>query len=234
MVLSRNTGLVLDSEVDISPVAPLSFVDRSVWRNNGTFGGGAAAPTPVRLPSGLWVLYFDGVNDIITIPDAPCLRFGKVSFSVIIWHNSPAHEGALLTKREAAGTTWPRWKALHSAGDGDYFIMHGQTGRSMSRGTGTNVLNRYTCVGFVIDRPNDTITVYRDGQVDQGVLTKTGGWGGIAEDISNTRPLYLGQVFEFAGNLYQGYESIIKIKQRVMSAGEMNNYFETTRHYFGV
>ena len=37
--------------------------DRSGNGNNGTFGAGAAAPTWKRLPSGLWVLDFDGLND---------------------------------------------------------------------------------------------------------------------------------------------------------------------------
>ncbi len=45
---------------------PLSLPDMSRFGNDGVFGAGAAAPTWVRLPSGLWVLYFDG-GDYISL-----------------------------------------------------------------------------------------------------------------------------------------------------------------------
>ena len=62
--MSKYKGCVFEG---FSPRAPLGAVapadalpDMSRYGNDGVFGGGAAAPTWTQLPSGLWVLEFDG------------------------------------------------------------------------------------------------------------------------------------------------------------------------------
>lgn len=58
-----------------SVTPPLSLEDTSPFGNNGAFGAGIAAPTWTRLPSGLWVLSFDGANTQIQVTNAPSLNF---------------------------------------------------------------------------------------------------------------------------------------------------------------
>jgi len=64
----KTRGLVLDSKRfrggAVSP--PLSLPDVSRFKNNGTFAhgaGGATDPTWTRLPSGLWVVSLDGLEE---------------------------------------------------------------------------------------------------------------------------------------------------------------------------
>ncbi len=58
--------------------------DRSDKANNGAITGA----TWTRLPSGLWVLSFDG-NDFITVADADSLSFGNgtvdTAFTILLW-----------------------------------------------------------------------------------------------------------------------------------------------------
>lgn len=66
----RSTGLMFKSRDYIGPVEPPATVleDESRWGNNGTF---LAADNPdwVQLPSGLWVMDFDG-SDHVDITDS--------------------------------------------------------------------------------------------------------------------------------------------------------------------
>ena len=60
--MSLTRGLVLDVANQVGGAAPGAAVlhDWSREQIDGAFGAGAAAPTWVQLPTGLWVLYFDG------------------------------------------------------------------------------------------------------------------------------------------------------------------------------
>lgn len=79
-----------------SPYSPsalnaLSLVDRSRWGNNGTFSN----VTWVQLPTGVWVMNFNGADSYVEIADSPTMRM-------------------------AGGGTIEVWAYLRTAGEGGY------------------------------------------------------------------------------------------------------------------
>ena len=69
----RTTGAVLLSrEYRTILEPPASLEDTSRYGNNGVF---TDAPTWLQLPSGLWVLSFNGTSNHVTIATAPSLTF---------------------------------------------------------------------------------------------------------------------------------------------------------------
>ena len=65
----KTTGCVLSPrEYRTILEPPASLEDTSRYGNDGVFTG-AGEPDWAQLPSGLWVLDFDGINDIVTIGD---------------------------------------------------------------------------------------------------------------------------------------------------------------------
>lgn len=65
----RSTGLVLDVINQRGGPSPstVTLYDRSRFANNGTFPGAGADPSWAQLPTGLWYLNFDGINDYIAL-----------------------------------------------------------------------------------------------------------------------------------------------------------------------
>lgn len=82
-------GIVLQPEqsIDVEPDA-LIYYDLSRYQNNGAMLG-AGQPNAVREPSGLWVWEYDGVNDLITIPNNDAMRItGTTSIMFWCWPSS--------------------------------------------------------------------------------------------------------------------------------------------------
>ena len=73
-------GLVLDLPIDEGKGTIL--YDRSDFGNDGTIHGA----TWKRTSTGLWVLYFDGVDDYVEIPNSPSLQIaGAITIEAWVW-----------------------------------------------------------------------------------------------------------------------------------------------------
>ena len=57
------------------------WFDRSRYRNNGTIIGAIWK----QLPSGVWVMQFDGTDDVVTIASNAVLAPGTSDFSILVW-----------------------------------------------------------------------------------------------------------------------------------------------------
>ena len=66
--------------------------DKSKYGNHGTITG----PTWVQLPSGIWVLYFDGTNDKVVFTFTPNIDLGDVDiYTIIVWAKGDDFQGAV-------------------------------------------------------------------------------------------------------------------------------------------
>jgi len=83
----KTTGIVLDVADQRGGAMPgiVTLHDHSRFGNDGAFPGAGANPTWVQLPSGLWVMSFDGDDDYINIPNHPSLIIGTNDFTVKTW-----------------------------------------------------------------------------------------------------------------------------------------------------
>ncbi|TSA56340.1 LamG domain-containing protein [bacterium] len=83
-------GLVL--HLPLSEGVGTKVFDTSQYRNNGTFGAGAAAPTWVGGREGRRALSFDALDDCVSVLDSPSLRITG-NFTHLSWiKQGGAHE----------------------------------------------------------------------------------------------------------------------------------------------
>jgi len=78
--VARNQGLVL--YLPFMEGTGSSVHDLSKYHNNGTITGA----TWTQLPSGIWVLSFDGVDDYVEVPNHNALKLAR---AFVAWVNIP-------------------------------------------------------------------------------------------------------------------------------------------------
>ena len=91
LTASKTTGIALDVASTVGSVAPgvVTLLDKSRFKNNGTFafGGGGSIPTYTKLSSGLWHLNFVTANkSYINFGNPISLRLNN-KVSVSAWAN---------------------------------------------------------------------------------------------------------------------------------------------------
>ena len=218
---TKTTGIVLETElsVDIEPDA-LTLYDLSRYKNNGAMLG-AGEPDAVRLPSGLWVWKYDGLNDLITIPNDP--SWNKLAqFTILIWINLVAYPTGVRSgiiyasdgfEADGFGLVWL---------SGTTFRWYKDTTSAI--GTGNTPLDTWLCLALTYD--GSFLQPYNNGQAVDAPVAE-----GSAMDITNVMRLGMNRLRNTYTNVIIGYFTIHSYAQ---SAGKILQRFEATRRLFGV
>lgn len=99
----RSSGLVLEDRGSIV-AAPTELVDRSRFRNDGTYSN---MNTAVQLPSELYIHSFNGTNSWIDIPAAPVLTpLGDFSVEIWLQSNDDSGQANLINNYSWATMGW--------------------------------------------------------------------------------------------------------------------------------
>jgi len=101
MLLLRNTQRVLEQKMFKQTATPAnSLIDRSRFANNGVFSN----VTWVQLPTGVWVMNFNGVDSYVEIPDSPTMRMTQGG-SILAWvyARTLGEIGAVINKSNGQG-----------------------------------------------------------------------------------------------------------------------------------
>ncbi len=213
MTLTRGIVLQLENSIDVEPDA-LTLYDLSRYRNNGTMVG-AGQPNAVRLPSGLWVWDFDGIDDFISIPYSDSLNLTE-NLILETWVYIKADEnGGLIQKNYATG--YMLWMENLASGF-RLFVNNAVQASSL----GAIALNTwYHLVGVVDGVANQ---LYQNGvpQTSMAAATPTGNANVvlIGEDNANRHPNWMGGFFG--------------IYNYCLTPGQIRNNYETNKHWFGV
>lgn len=217
---TKVTGHVLNAEARVGPVAPVSLVDRSRFGNDGAFTN----ITMVQLPSGLWVMSFNGATSVVNcgvdssldaMVDALSLE-AWVNFSVATHHmgiiekNHAYDEGWGLTSTDPAGIIrMERWGlADDTTADSTKAVNNGEWHHLLGSYDGT-----YS-------------KVYING-IEDGSQTKT-----VAGVEPVNRPCYVG--WRADANHFEGYIALPRIYNYVLTPGQIRARFDATKHWFGV
>lgn len=236
-MLSR--GIVLDSEVsvDIEP-SPTTLYDRSRFKNDGTFFA-AGKPDWVRLPSGLWVMDFNGIDAEVTIPDSPELSFGDGSsdrpFSIMAWvkFDTVAYVKRLFSKVTVWAVDPEYIFQLVPASDlycGCY-DMHSDQRIVRTCSSLTTLVDTWYQIVMTYDG-SGTIKIYRNASQIDDTSDDAGAYVAMHDTTSNLR--IAEDLVADSDHWLDGSLVLVRIYNRALSAGKILQLFNAERHWFGV
>jgi hypothetical protein len=197
--------------------------DRSGYKNHGTIYGA----TWERLPSGLWVNSFDGVDDSIVCPSLAATP--GTSLTAMAWINSPGAISAyaLVFHMIMGPTAKYAWLLIRTA-DNKFYTEVTLSNDTFFGGVQDAVLplNTWQQVVMSFDDADKRIHVWRNGQqVAQSAQAALGlhqTWG----------------VVRWGGNAgvywHKGRMALNRTWNRALSATEINGIYQSERHLFGV
>lgn len=191
--------------------------DRSGNNNNGTIAGA----TWVRLPSGLWVNSFDGVDDSISFPSTGLYDFAaNSSFSIVAWVNPIDVASRYIVCMGVLGTAINY--ALRFAGDG--LIKYANNAVEVNGFNYEGVLNKWSLFSLVVTTNTDVDFYLNTVNTD---AVGNGNSGPVAGN------LYIGQSGAGSGYMY-GKLELTRIYSRALTATDIAGIYQQERHLLGV
>jgi hypothetical protein len=187
--------------------------DRSGYNNHGTLTGATWA----RLPTGLWVLSFDGVDDIVTVNSSTSIN-GVTAFTIMTWIRFTSVGGTQMIMEQGTPSNGIAWQILLST-----ILVSGVFG-GVSVTIVTPVINTWyhATFTFVKNGANTTVVGYLNG-ASVGTVTSTE-LTTVAGDN-----LYFGArgglSLEFSGNL-----GLIKKFNIVLPAAQISKIYQSERY----
>ncbi len=198
--------------------------------NNGT----TASATWTRLPSGLWVLSFDG-NDYVKVLDTNSLDFGTTTdFSLLCWFKVAATASRMGLFRKGSGSGGEKWYGMSIGATTSTLIGAIDDGTNVGFPSGATAVddNKWHLGGLTADR-DGVIQLYLDGVADGASLNIS-----AVGNIDNARDLYLGAEEDAAGSLTYYLIGRMALKRIISgvawTAAQVANDWNQTRSLFGV
>ncbi len=206
--------------------------DRSPYGNIGTIVGA----TWVRLPSGLWVLSFDGSDDKIDCGTGASLRL-STAMTVCLWANitSLANLNTYISKYDNDNVVGRCWYmnsgsgvvgyrfAVQNVSDSKVTLFYG------SEGDAPEGVWQFLCGTY--SASTELISFYING-----ALKETAAQTGNIKDIAALK-VYVGAMYDDSDDPTQkinGKIGLPRIYNRALSALEIQNHFNQEKHLFGV
>lgn len=197
--------------------------DQSVNGNDGTITGA----TWTRLPSGLWVLDFDGVASNIVIADNASLAFGTSDFTFEVWIKPSVTCGALARIFSKQGAVWVFFRL--SGGKVQCNIFDGVDTASVLAVSDLRDA-KWHYVAATCDRDSATgFQAYVAG-VASGVAVDPTLVGSVTAAVA----LDIGRYAPGPAEYYKGTIALPRVYTRALSAAEILGHYNQERHLFGV
>lgn len=223
----KSTGLVLKSRNYTGSVEPPATVleDESRWGNDGAVGDGH--PDWVRLPSGLWVMSFDGVNDRVDFGNPSSLQ-STGDHTILCWIK-PILTGVGMITLNKDGVMGDRgWflRILTTAKVRHYISIDGTASAYF---TTTAVLSNNTWVFLSATYDGISLETYFNGVNQAGTLT-----GAVPTTKYNSSVNFL--LGEGSNGLldFEGLIALPHFYSRALSVTEIGKHFTAERAWFGV
>ena len=224
----KTRGLVLEGERALTE--PDEFYDMSRFRNDGT----SANVTWVRLPSGLWVMSFNGISSVVRInaalPELLPLTAGTVEF----WFNHTVIDREALFGVSVTGLNSYYWTILHDAANKIELTVN-EAFANILHGTTDNTFTGWMQVVITV---NATGNIFYVNGVAQAI-TYTAGNAASTNFFSgqldaNRVTLGMRDVAPATPNWFTGYMSLVRIYSYALTPGQILQHFEAERRLFGM
>ena len=199
--------------------------DLSGKGNHGTLNGGVSWKL---LPSGIWVLSFDGDDDYVDCGSDASLVIGTQNWSVEAWVKGTIPYSRVILGAGNIGDSNANGYSLYTADTGYIRSSLALNGSSYYVDSTINVQDgAWHHIVWVIDR-DVAQYIYVNGKLE-------------ANSTSLPSPTaYIPNSFSFRvgrdgyiGRFWLGEENGVRICNRALSAGESKNRYNQTKHLFG-
>ncbi len=228
-MIMNDCVLDLENSMDLEPAAT-PWYDRSRYKNNATITTGTGGW--VQRGSGLWGYNYSPTTRIV-IPDAPSINHGVSDMSIIAWvlADTSGNDSRIITKQDGAYTGY-FFSCAHTSDTLYLRIQDADADKYNLTGTTAFRDDLPHMVGASVDRDvAANCKLYMDGEDD------TASRGGVLADIgsiTSVSDLNIGSNFVGSWRRWVGPIFILRIFSFALTDGQMRNYYEKTRHLFGV
>jgi hypothetical protein len=194
-----------------------TWFDMTSNANNGTLVNGvtySGGTTPSMV--------FDGVDDYVNVPyNASKISFPENNATICVWFNSAPsgdNNGCLVTQRSVNGfQTYVYGNKFYADGGG---VSNGVYST-------TTIIPGTTYFGCAVyDKTNSLLKIYVNGNYESQ-YSYTG-------NIQDTYPIRLGNTGTFSDGPYPGNIFAAQVYNRVLSASEISQNFNTYRRRYGI
>jgi hypothetical protein len=193
--------------------------DRSPYGNVGTITGAAWE----HLPSGLWCLSYDGVDDKTDCGNSASLQL-TTALSLEAWvKTSLTSTGHIISKDDDTNRSFNLFisgsdgKAYGSIFVADAIKQIGAAGNAINDGDWRHVVFTYNKVSlYLYVNTTEADSLSETGNIDNDTVNLTVGIN--ANDAS-----------DFSGSI-----ALVRVYNRALSALEIQNHFNQEKHLFGV
>ncbi len=218
--LHKDNSCVLDLASPLyGPSSRLSVYDRSGYGNHGTITGAVWT----KLPSGLWVLRYDGIDDFLAIPNALGALAGALpTFTLSMWVypiTPPAGNDTVFSRMNA--TIWVRITATT-------LKLTTNAGVGVDTTISTNfVVNKGAFLAFVYNGANQYV------MRDMRVIGSSAQTGSIAA-LGDARGHWVGDYAYDALPHYpfDGYISDVRFNTIPLTVPELAEIYDRTRGFY--
>ena len=228
--MSKSSGLVLAGKRYWSPpgsAAPaVGLPDVSRWKSDGTFTNHVAW---AQLPTGVWYMTFDGVDDYVQSPAAGSqqMNFTSESFTLLAWCYSPGLGAACYIMGQGA-TDVDGW---------GLFCFVNTLSLRLNQAAGHTDIS---AVDAFASGAWQLVGVTRAGNTGQfyinGAPVATVGGGGLVDAVSvaGGNKFLLGIADNELTNAWLGYKTWHRVVNYAMTPDEMARIWIAEHGFFGV
>ena len=216
----KTAGVVLDLQryvsQDITPAPPAAtWADVSRYKRHGTINGA----TWTRLPSGLWVLSFNGVNQNVTLASVLPTISEALPLTILIAFYPTGAVGSLVNSNRSNNN---RFTALQNVGELRIYFYDGGVYRGIR--SIASSLNTWHIAIYTFEPVGHSGVLLLDGVIAVG-STNSGSDGTVG-----TR---FGEFMDGSVD-YTGMIGMIKTWKYIFTLGQMSQLFESERGWFGI
>ena len=177
--------------------------------NHGTLGGGEANKTPT------WSfgcgLLFDGVDDLVKVPDSDALDLAGDKITITAWVNRSAAGSGYLVKKSDTANGYRLW--ITAAGTLQFELLFSGTTKTVTTTT-TLPLHQWKHIAARYD--GTKLRLFIDGTIDTATTTATGAL------VATTKPLWVGS-YNAKNHHLHGYLDDLSIYDRALPDREITD-----------
>lgn len=196
--------------------------DRSPYGNIGTITGAVWQV----LPGGIPCLYFDGVDDVVSVASAPSLKPLTDSWTVKLWFKTSLNQRQILLTCDDGSDGF--YLDVYDSKELHFLVRDGGSYDAITGNTPNLHDGKWHQAVGVRDEEDGKLYIFLDGRLDKTPVVAANTTG---KSVAPTSNLLLSPASSFQ---FQGCLAFIEVQRRAWQALDVKNSFNREKCIFGV
>ncbi len=215
----KSTGLVLNPRIYTGPTTPpAALEDQSRFKNNGTFTN----ITQTRLPSGLWVMNFNGVSSVVDCGSSSSHAISVYTLQIWLLNTADNNADCIFGRHIGGAYTERRFAITYYGGDLAHIVANGAASTRELGPAIPAVLNRWYSVAAVND--GTSLYLYVNGQLTSAPTA-------VSNFAVGASTLSIGAAIP-VDRYFTGQLALPKLYNRALSATEIYKLYASEVRWF--